>query len=58
MTKALMNGKPVILDDCIDSEVCIVQSDTDLKEVVSQLSGNDVVLVIRKNKKLQEIVIA
>ena len=58
MTKALMNGNPTTVGDCIDSEVCFVQSDADLKSVVSQLSGNDVVLVIGRDKRLQGIVTA
>ena len=58
MTKALMNGKPLSVGDCIDDEVCFAQSDDDLKSVVSQLSGNDVVLVIGRDKRLQGIVTA
>ena len=58
MTKALMNGTPTTVGDCINNEVCFAQSDADLKSVVSQLSGNDVVLVIGRNKRLQGIVTA
>ena len=58
MTKALMNGKPLTVGDCIDDEVCFAQSDADLKSLVSQLSGNDVVLVIGRDKRLQGIVTA
>ena len=58
MTKALMNGKPKTVGDCIDKEVCFAQSDDDLKLVVNHLSGNDVVLVIGRDKRLQGIVTA
>jgi CBS domain-containing protein len=58
MTKALMNGKPTTVGDCIDNEICFAQSDADLTAVVSQLNGNDVVLVIGRDKRLQGIVTA
>ena len=58
MAKALMNGKPTTVGDCIDKDVPFVQSDADLKSVVPQLSGNDVVLVIGRDKRLQGIVTA
>ena len=58
MTKALMNGKPKIVGDCIDQDVRFVPSDADLKSVVSQLRGNDVVLVIGQDKRLRGIVTA
>ena len=58
MAKALMNGKPTTVGDCIDKDVPIAQSDADLKSVVSQLSGNDFVLVIGRDKRLQGIVTA
>lgn len=58
MTKALMNGSPKTVGDCLDSEVCFAQSHDDLRSVVGQLSGNDVVLVIGEDKRLQGIVTA
>ena len=58
LAKALMNGNPKTVDDCIDNSAFFVESDADLKSVVSQLSENEVVLVIGKDKKLQGIVTA
>ena len=58
MAKALMNSGPTTVGDCTNKEVCFVQSDTDLKSVVTQLSENDVVLVIGRDKRLQGIVTA
>ena len=58
MTKALMNGKPTTVAQCIESVVPTVASDTDLKTIVNQLIGNDVVLVIGPDKRLQGIVTA
>ena len=58
MAKALMNGKPTTVGDCVDKEVSFAQSHDDLKSVVSQLSENDVVLVIGLDKRLQGIVTA
>ena len=58
MAKALMNGNPKIVGDCIDKETSFAQSDSDLKSVVHQLSGSDVVLVIGRDKRLQGIVTA
>ena len=58
MAKALMNGKPTTVGDCVDSDVPIVEKDADLKSVVKQLSENIVVLVIGQNKRLQGIVTA
>ena len=58
LAKALMNGNPKTVSDCIDDSVPRVQSATDLKSVVSQLSENDVVLVIGIDKRLQGIVTA
>ena len=58
IAKALMNGKPTTVGDCIDNDVSFAQSDSDLKSVVSQLGGNDVVLVIGRHKRLQGIVTA
>ena len=58
MTMSLMNGNPNTVGDCIDKDITIVQSDADLKSVVSQLSVKDVVLVVGRDKKLQGIVTA
>ena len=57
MAKALMDGKPNIVGDCID-EAPLVRSDADLKSVVSQLKENDVVLVYGQDNRLQGIVTA
>ena len=56
MAKALMNGDPTTVGDCIEKDVSFAHSDTDLKSVVAQLSENDVVLVIGRDKRLQGIV--
>ena len=58
MAKALMNGKPTTVGDCIDKEVSFAQSDTDLQSVINRLSEDDVVLVIGLDKRLQGIVTA
>ena len=58
LAKALMNGDPKTVKDCIDDSVPLVQTNADLKSVVGQLSENDVVLVIGKDKRLQGIVTA
>lgn len=58
MAKALMNGKPMTVGDCVDKDVYCAGSDTDLKTVVSQLSSDDVVLVIGRDNRLQGIVTA
>ena len=58
MTNALMNGAPRTVGDCIEKDVCIVQSHDDLESVVGELSKKDVVLVIGQDKKLQGIVTA
>ena len=58
LAKALMNGNPKTVRDCIDNPVPTAESDADLKSVVNQLSENDVVLVIGRNKRLQGIVTA
>ena len=57
LAKALMNGNPKTVGDCVNS-VPLVQRDADLKSVVSELSENDVVLVIGRDKRLQGIVTA
>lgn len=58
MTRALMGGSPETVGDCLDTEVCFAQIHDDLRSVVGQLSGNDVVLVIGEDKRLQGIVTA
>ncbi len=58
IVKALMNGSPTTVGDCVDKDLSFAQSDADLRSVVSQLGGNDVVLVIGRNKRLQGIVTA
>ena len=58
IAKALMSGKPSRVGDCMDHDVPFVQSDTDLDSLVSQLQGNDVALVIGRDKRLQGIVTA
>ena len=58
IVKALMNGNATTVSDCIDGDVSFALSSADLKSVVSQLSGNDVVLVIGRDKRLQGIVTA
>ena len=59
IAKALMNGQPSTVGDCIDRDVHLVQSDAaDLNSLVNQLNGADVVLVIGQNKRLQGIVTA
>ena len=58
MAKALMNGKPTAVGDCIDEDVSCAPVNTDLTAVLSQLSRNDVVLVIGLDKRLQGIVTA
>lgn len=58
MTKALMNGSPKTVGDCLDEEVCFANIHDDLRSIVEQLSENDVVLVISEEKRLQGIVTA
>ena len=58
MAKALMSGEPKTVGNCTDNDVQIAQYDADLKSVVSQLSENDVVLVIGRDRRLQGIVTA
>ena len=58
IAKAQMNGQPTIVGNCIDSDVPYAQSDADLKLVVNQLKGNDVVLIIGRDNSLQGIVTA
>ena len=56
IAKALMNGKPGIVGDCVDRDVSFAQIHDDLKSVVNQLKSADVVLVIGLDKRLQGIV--
>ncbi len=58
IAKALMNGQPTTVGDCVDSKVPFAQSHDDLKSVVSRLAETDVVLVIGREKRLQGIVTA
>ena len=58
IAKALMNGRPTTVGDCVDTDVSFAQSEDDLKSVVGQLEENDVVLVIGRDKRLQGIVTA
>ena len=58
MAKALMNGKPTKVSDCIDKDVPVAHSDSDLKSVVSQLASSDVVLVYGRDNRLQGIITA
>ena len=57
MAKTLMNGRPSTVGECID-DVPFARSEADLNSVVTQLSENDVVLVIGRDKRLQGIVTA
>ena len=58
IAKALMNGNPTTVGDCLDDEVQFAQNQDDLNSVVNQLNGNDVVLVIGRKNRLQGIVTA
>ena len=58
LAKALMNGNPKTVGDCVDNSPPFAEIDADLKSVVSQLSENDVVLVIGQDKRLRGIVTA
>ena len=58
IAKALMNGQLKTVGDCVDSDMSFAPSSADLKSVVSQLGGNDVVLVIGRDQRLQGIVTA
>ena len=58
MAKALMDGKPNTVGDCV-ADAPLVRSDADLKSVVIQLKENDVVLVYgQDDNRLQGIVTA
>ena len=61
LAKALMNGEPTTVGDCIDANDVpppSVPSNTDLESIISQLSETDVVLVIGQDKRLKGIVTA
>ncbi len=58
IAKALMNGDPETVGDCLDTNVPVAQSHEDLNSVVTKLSINDVVLVIGRDNSLQGIVTA
>lgn len=58
ITKALMNGNPTTVRDCIHENVPFAQGDADLKSIVSDLNESDVVLVIGHDNRLQGIVTA
>ena len=58
MAKALMNGDPTTVADCMDTNVPVAQYDDGLTSVISQLRESDVVLVIGRDKRLQGIVTA
>ena len=58
IAKALMNGRPETVNDCIDGNVRFAQRHDDLKSVVGQLAETDVVLVIGRDNRLQGIVTA
>ena len=58
MAKALMNGEPATVRDCIDDDMRFVQGSADLNSIVNELDGSDVVLVIGKDHRLQGIVTA
>ena len=56
IAKALMNGEPKKVGDCIDGDVHSVQRDADIKSILSPLNEKGVVLVIGQYNKLQGIV--
>ena len=58
IAKALLNGSPSTVRECVDDAVPIVRSDADLKEVVPLLGVHDVVLVVGPDHRLQGIVTA
>lgn len=58
IAKALMNGEPKTVRDCIDDDMRFAQSDADLNSIVSELDGSDVVLVLGRDHRLQGIVTA
>ena len=58
IAKAMMNGNPTTVGDCIDKDVSFARSYSDLQSVILQLSRKDVVLVIGRDNRLQGIVTA
>jgi CBS domain-containing protein len=58
IAKALLNGNPVTVRDCVDDSVPVIRSDLDLNEVVPLLGVHDVVLVVGQDRRLQGIVTA
>ena len=58
IAKALMNGNPTTVGHCIDDSVPYTRGNADLKSIVSDLSGNDVALVVGQDNQLQGIVTA
>ena len=58
IAKAMMNDEPDTVGDCVDEDISCVGLRDDLKNVVSQLEGNEVVLVIGIDGRLQGIVTA
>ncbi len=58
LAKALMNGNPATVSDCMDKDMSFAEDDTDLKSILGQLSENDVVLVIGQDKRLRGIITA
>ena len=56
IAKAFMNGNPTTVSECIDKGISSAESDADLKSILSDLSVNDVVLVVGQDKRLQGIV--
>ena len=58
IAKALMNGEPRTVRDCIDNDVRFAQSGADVNSIVTELDGSDVVLVTGRDHRLQGIVTA
>jgi predicted transcriptional regulator len=58
ITKALLNGNPTTVRECLDESIPILRSDADLKDVVPLLGIHDVVLVVGEDLRLQNIVTA
>ena len=58
IAKALINGDPKTVGDCIDREVPFANVSDDLSQLLFKLIEDDVVLVIGQDKKVQGIVTA
>ena len=58
IAKALINGDPKTVGDCLDREVPFANVSDDLSQILLKLIDDDVVLVIGQNKRLQGIVTA